>query len=150
MTGAQQRGASIVLALFLLVTLSALGAFLLTIYSVQQQTTTQDELAQRAYQAARAGIEWGGYQLLRQPSGAFTAACNGGTETQTITFSTASGNLSGFTARVTCISFGTETEGSATVRSYRLTARGCNDPNCAAPTLGPFYVERELQAAMTN
>jgi len=139
-----------ILALFLLVTLSAVGAFLVTIYTVQQQTTTQDELAQRAYQAARAGMEWGTYQLLRQSGGAFTTACNGGSTTQTISFTAASGNLAGFSVRVTCTSFGSEIEGSATVTSYRIVARGCNQANCAAPTLGPNYVERELQAAIVN
>jgi len=144
------RGASMILALFLLVTLSALGAYLLSIYTVQQQTTTQDELAQRAYQAARTGLEWGAYQLLRQSGGAFTAACNGGTTTQTIPFTAASGNLNGFSVRVTCTTFGTEIEGGVTVRSYRVTARGCNQADCASPTLGPNYVERELQASLAN
>jgi MSHA biogenesis protein MshP len=146
----KQTGASMILALFLIVTLAGVGGFLVSIYTVQQQTTTQDELAQRAYQSARAGLQWGAYQLLRQSGGAFTLACDAGSTTQTISFTAASGNLSGFSVRVTCTSFGSQVEGAETVRSYRVVARGCNQANCAAPTLGPFYVERELQATVAN
>jgi MSHA biogenesis protein MshP len=148
------RGASMILALFLLVTLSALGAFLLSIYAVQQQTTTQDELAQRAYQAARGGLEWGVYQLLRKSTSGFTTACNGTVSpaetVQTIPFGATSGSLSGFYAKVTCTTFGTETEGGTTVRTYKVKATGCNDANCTSPTLTPTYVERELQVSLAN
>lgn len=148
------RGASMILALFLLVTLAALGAYLLSIYTVQQQTTTQDESGQRASQAARAGLEWGAYQVLRQSGSTFTTGCNGtvspATTVQLVTFTAASGSLGGFYARVTCTTFGTETEGAATVRTYKIISTGCNDPNCAAPALGPMYVERELQVSLAN
>ena len=147
----RQSGASMILALFLVVTLAGVGGFLVSIYTVQQQTTTQDELAHRAYQAARAGLEWGAYQLLRQPGVGFANSCDtSGSFTQTIPFTAASGNLNGFSVRVTCTSFGSQAEGGDTVRSYRIVARGCNQANCAAPTLGPFYVERELQATVAN
>lgn len=51
-------------AIFILVILAALGAYALSISSVQQVTSTQDVQGSRAYQAARAGVEWGIYQVL--------------------------------------------------------------------------------------
>ena len=51
-------------AIFLLVILAALAAFLVTISTTQNMTSAQDVQGARAYQAARAGIEWGLYQVL--------------------------------------------------------------------------------------
>jgi len=51
-------------AIFLLVILAALAAFLVTISTTQNVTSAQDAQGARAYQAARAGIEWGLYQVL--------------------------------------------------------------------------------------
>ena len=61
----QARGFSIVSAIFLLVVLSLLGSLMLTFSTVQHITGAQDVQGSRAYQAARAGIEWGLYQLLQ-------------------------------------------------------------------------------------
>ncbi|HEY6280567.1 MAG TPA: hypothetical protein VIW72_02070 [Burkholderiales bacterium] len=59
-----QSGFLLVTAIFLLVILAALGAFILTISGTQQTGSALDVQGSRAYQAARAGIEWGSYQVL--------------------------------------------------------------------------------------
>src|SRR5476649_2355833 len=59
-----QRGFSLVSAIFLLVVIAALGTFAVTLFTTQQQSATMDVLGSRAYQAARAGIEWGEYQAI--------------------------------------------------------------------------------------
>lgn len=51
-------------AIFLLVILAALAAFLVRISTTQSAASAQDIQGARAYQAARAGIEWGLYQVL--------------------------------------------------------------------------------------
>lgn len=51
-------------AIFLLVILAALAAFLVRIATTQSITSAQDVQGARAYQAARAGVEWGLYQVL--------------------------------------------------------------------------------------
>jgi len=61
------RGFAIVSAVFLLVILTALGAFMVTLSSTQNITSAQDVQGARAYRAARAGIEWAAASL-----------CNGG------------------------------------------------------------------------
>lgn len=59
-----QQGFLLPAAIFILVILAALGAYALNITSVQQSTSTQDVQGARAYQAARAGVEWAAYQIL--------------------------------------------------------------------------------------
>jgi MSHA biogenesis protein MshP len=46
-------------AIFLMVVLGALGAFMLSFSSIQHSTSAQDIQGSRAYWAARAGLEWG-------------------------------------------------------------------------------------------
>jgi len=59
-----QSGFLLVTAIFLLVVLAALGAFILTISGTQQTSSALDVQGARAYQAARAGIESASDQLL--------------------------------------------------------------------------------------
>ena len=143
----RQRGFVLVLALFLIVSLAAIGAYLLTISIAQVEAGVQDEQGARAYQAARTGIDWGAYQLLQNPGGAFaTATCNAaGAPSQQLTLA---GALTGFFAQVACQVPGPETEGADTVRSYRITVTGCNQALCAG-AIGPTYVERQLQLTLT-
>lgn len=51
-------------ALFLLVILALLGAFALTVSGLQSSAQALDVSGVRAYQAARAGVEWGLAQVL--------------------------------------------------------------------------------------
>ena len=129
-----QHGFSIVSAIFLLVVLSALGAFMLTFSSVQQITSAQDLQGDEAYQAAHAGIEYDTYQIL-QNSGTCVAS----------TPLALAGNLSGFTITVNCKVYGPYTEGVNPVHLYQITATA----NIGA--LGSTtYVERRLQATIAN
>jgi MSHA biogenesis protein MshP len=133
---AGQRGFSLILAVFLLVSLAAMGAFLLTVSTMQQESVTVEEQGARAYQAARAGIDWAAYRVLR----------DGVCASQTLTLD---GGLSGFSAQVTCTSTGPFTEGGLSVTVYRITSNGCNQGTCPGAA-GPGYVERELQITLTR
>lgn len=126
------RGFALILAIFLLVSLAAVGAYMLTVSNVQVESGIMDEQGARAYQAARAGLDWGAYRVLRD------AVCPG---TTTIPLAV---NLAGFYAEVVCTSFGMETEGGSTVTTYRIVSTGCNATPCSGGT-GPTYVERQLQ-----
>ena len=57
------RGFAIVSAIFILVVLASLGAFIVNISTSQQIGSALDVQGVRAYHAARAGIEWGLYQV---------------------------------------------------------------------------------------
>lgn len=61
----RQRGFTIVSAIFILVVLAALGAFIVNVSTNQQIGSALDVQGVRAYQAARAGIEWGIYKVTR-------------------------------------------------------------------------------------
>lgn len=128
------RGFTIVAAIFLLVVLAALGAFVLTVSSSQHMSSAQDLQGARAYQAARSGIEWGAYQVLRNSSCAASTPISPG------------GTLSGISVTVLCTSAGwTYTEAGNSVTLYQLTV------TASQGTLGSAtYVERQLQATVAN
>lgn len=137
------RGFALVMALFLIVTLAALGAYLLTVSNVQLETGIMDEQGARAYQAARAGLEWGAYQVLRNSS------CPAPTGFAL------SGALAGFRAEVTCTNYGAETEAGTPITTYRIVSTGCNASPCATvvlPAVPPdqTYVERQLQLTVAK
>ena len=132
------RGFALMMAVFMIVTLAAIGVYLLTISTGQLEAATQDEQGARAYQAARTGVDWGAFQLLRNSS------C---TASQTLSLTQ---GLSGFYAEVACQQVGTETEGTTPVTVYRITVTGCNNSPCAPASVGPTYVERQLQLTITN
>ena len=133
------RGFALILAVFMIITLAAIGLYLVTISTGQIQAVSQDEQSVRAYQAARAGIDWGAFQLLRNSS------C---TTPPPLTLGQ---GLSGFYAQVTCQQVGTtETEGTALIKVYRVTATGCNNSPCSPATPGQTYVERQLQLTITQ
>ncbi len=56
--GPMQRGFAIVSAIFLLVALAALGAFMVSFSNTQHLTSAQDVQGSRAYWAAKGGIQW--------------------------------------------------------------------------------------------
>jgi MSHA biogenesis protein MshP len=116
--------------------------------TAQQITSSQDILSARAWQAAKAGNEWGIYQALK---GAWQT-CHSDSATLDLTGS------GGFKVTVTCDSTpyqeGESAPGaSATVRVYRINAVACNS-SAACPDkdkiASPDYVERMRQAVVTN
>jgi len=60
----RQRGLSLITAIFLMVVLAMLGAFMVSITGLQQSSSVLDVQGVRAYEAARAGVEWGAWQVL--------------------------------------------------------------------------------------
>jgi MSHA biogenesis protein MshP len=63
-----QRGFAAIAAIFLVVILAALGAFMLTFSNTQQLTLAQDVRGTRAYWAARAALEWAVVALPATPA----------------------------------------------------------------------------------
>lgn len=142
----RQSGFVLVLAVFMLVMLASIAAYLLTISNLQVQTAAQDELGARAYQSARTGIDWGAYQILRAPAQAFATACSAGSSTQTIALS---GQLAGFSVAVACQAGAAQTEGANSFRAYSITATSCNQASCPG-TAGATYVERQLKISLVK
>ena len=143
MRHAIQKGFSLVTAIFLLVVLGGLGAMMMTFFTAQQQSSALDVVGTRAYHAARAGIEWGAYQVLRNPGVGFEAACLLGPTTQNHVAGTFLGTLSTFDVSVACES-DIYTDGTS-VTVYRLTATASRGSAGQAD-----FVERQIEATVAR
>ena len=140
-------------ALFILVVLAVFGAALANVSSRMQIGSAIDLDNARAQQAARAGLEWAAWQVLRNPAPPAAAPSCFGT-----TSITPGGTLSGFVVTVSCSrtpGSGTVSDGSTALVFYQVTANACNIasggacPNTAAAP-APAYVERQLSATFTR
>src|SRR6266550_5672289 len=103
----RQTGFSIIAAIFLLVVLALLAAFIASVTGMQQSSGQLDVLGVRAYQSARAGLEWGAWQVLDPNNTLNPASCS--TIVMPTCFSPSpqnlsslAGSLSGFTVTVSC------------------------------------------------
>lgn len=144
-----QRGFSLVSAIFLLVVIAALGTFAVTLFTTQQQSSALDILGSRAYQASRAGVEWGAYQVLQNASGINAGGINcavlpASAAVNSVTMASAATTLQDFTTAVSCNSAAVS-EASTTVTLYQLTSIASQG---AAAT--STYVEREISVTIAR
>lgn len=107
----RQRGVSIITGIFLLLLMSVLAAVIANVVSTAHVNQAADIGGARAYQAARAGAEWGMFQLDPNAQSAGLPACVSGTA-----------NVPGHTVTVTCQSWDA-TEGTRQLRIYRITSQ---------------------------
>lgn len=136
-----QRGISIIAAIFLLLLFAALAAMMANLTMTGNASSVQDFQGARAYQAARAGVEWGLYSVMQAPANASPAAA---TDPLAGCFASPAAitAIPDFTVSVSCELYptvGDYQEGSRNLRLYRIVAR--------ATTTGPGGgIERELVA----
>jgi MSHA biogenesis protein MshP len=143
----RSAGVGLVTAIFLLVVLSGLAVALVSISGAQNAASALDVQGARAYQAARAGIEWGLYQnrvpaRLCPPLTSF--ALPGTTA------------LKEFVVTVKCTVIaapvGTLPANAAALVRYVIVANACNlqpaNGSCPNPSNSPEYVERQIQVSM--
>lgn len=158
-----QHGFTIVSAIFILVVLAALGAFVVTISTTQQIGSALDIQGTRALMAARSGLEWGVYQVQASASYQFgfgvspganpnttanpstTRVCPAGSSS--FTFPNTAPTLSGFSVTVKCDSF-PDTVSGPTV--FRIISTACSQPNASVPYCpnlapGANYIERRVE-----
>jgi len=128
-------------ALFLLVVLAGLGSVMVTFFGAQQQGTILDALGSRAYQAARAGIEWGAYTIANAVPGTGCAAI----PSPLFTGNSLAGSLSPFSVILNC-SVVVATEGGATVHVYALTATAVSGGAQGSKD----HVERAISATISQ
>ncbi|MDD5248837.1 MAG: hypothetical protein PHY45_07625 [Rhodocyclaceae bacterium] len=147
----RQHGFGTIAAIVVLVILAALSAGIVSVGTTQQTSSAQDVMSARAWQAARAGNEWGLYQALK---GIWTTACDAATQTHQIDLTADTG----FHVTVTCNSWlyneGVDPSGAAiTVRLYQIKAVACPAATCpatGAAVASPGYVERTRVVMATN
>lgn len=127
---ARQRGISVIAGIFLLLLMAGLAAFMANIISVTHLNMASDIGGSRAYQAARAGVEWGMYQLDPNGQSATLPDCVSGTITA----------IPGHTVDVVCSASADYQEGSRTVRIFRIVA--------TAKAPGRLAIERVVAATI--
>lgn len=128
-----QKGLTIIAAMFVLIVLSLLGAFMAQMIGVQLATENASLQGAKAHLAAKAGVEWATSYI--SAGGNCTGINN-----QVMTFS----GLSEFTVTLTCgsLSF---TEASANENVYTVTAT-----SQFSGYSNSQYVSRTIQAAIIN
>ncbi|HAV34821.1 MAG TPA: agglutinin biogenesis protein MshP [Massilia sp.] len=140
-------GAGLVTAIFLLVVLAGLAVALVAIFGAQRQSAALDEQGARAYQAARAGIEWGLFQRATNGADCATSFALPGDSP-----------LAGFSVTVECVPVEGTGFGDSVVNLDRwlIRATACNgaapcpvDAAANAPANPPAaradYVERVIE-----
>ena len=139
-TSRREAGVGLVTAIFLLVVLAGLGVAMVSLYNAQQASSNLDLQGARAYQAARAGLEWGLFQQMR----------NGRCDADKRFAMPADATLSGFTVVVSCTQAGSvPTDGSPNLARWIISATACNIADAqggCSPTNDPDYVMRRLEA----
>jgi len=150
MTKTVQRGFSLVSAIFLLVVLAALGVMMTTFFVAQQQSSAQDVMGSRAYQAARAGIEWAAFNISALPAGTLWAGCAGfpGPAPGVGLFAPAAvalaGDLAPFTVNLVCVATPAVDGGPRNIYTITATATFGGVPG------NPDYIERVMNVKMWN
>lgn len=127
-------------AIFLLVVLAALAAYLATLARTSHVSSALDVQGTRAYQAAHAGIEWAAWQVNDPQGGQPTPTpCPASPATLTL-----GGTLAPFSVTVEC-SRSLEVDGAETVAVYRVTS------TASAGVAGEVdYVERRIEAVFAK
>jgi len=132
-------GFSLVSALFLLVVLGALGAYMVSISGTQHFTTLHALQGAKAYHAARSGTEWGIATALG------IAACPA--TPATLSSGLSGGDLDGFAVTVTLDSCTSHQEAGENYNVYEITAFAQTN----TPGFGqPGYAARRITVTVTN
>ena len=130
----KQRGFTIVMAIFILVVLGLLGAYMVRLSGVQHATSSYALQGARAYQAAKAGLGWA---IAKISTGGGCAEVDAQTA---LTLP----DWSGFTVKLTCTSASYQ-EGSANPGIYMINAH-----SEFGAYGGADYVSRELEVSMVK
>lgn len=129
-----QQGFAAVAAVFLVVGLAALGAFMVSLSNTQQVTSAQDTLGTRAYWAARTGLEWA---VVAAP----TACTN--TALTVLGAGVGPGTVDGFAVSISCAK-NVYTESGNPRNIYRITATAT--AGTGVGTVG--FVERSVSSGV--
>lgn len=137
---ARLSGSAIISALFLVIVLGALGAAMVNLSIVQQDTATKSLLASRVYYGAKTGLDWSIQRAISDPAPA--TRCTNPAEFPA-TFSPAGAGLAGVSVAVTCAR--SQHGAGTTAFTYYITSIATTG------TLGTIsYAERRMEATVSN
>lgn len=119
-------------AIFLLVVLAALATYMVSLSRTSHISSALDIQGARAYQAARAGIEWAAWQAIQNPVPSCVAA-------------PPPLMLPPFSVNVSCVQSGPYTDGADTVTVYQVISTATSGVPGEVD-----YVERRIQASFSR
>lgn len=137
------RGFSLPTAIFVVLVLWLLGAFIVSITGTQQIGFALDVQGTRAYHAARSGVEWAAYHVL-DPNNTLPGDTLPSCPASPATLTGLGGNLAGFAVSVTCTET-TTTESNRDVRTYLIISTAFSGTPGTAT-----YIERQVQALLSK
>lgn len=113
-----QRGSSLVIAIFIIVVLSALGAALVNMLDSSQESVAYEVLGTRAYTAAQSGLQWQLAEIFPLSSNGMSCKSQADINSTAPTFLNVKG-LAQCNVSVTCTDFERES-----IRYYSITSTG--------------------------
>ncbi len=144
-----QFGFSLITAIFLLVVLAVLMVSIINIRVLQQNTVVMSIQGARAMQAARSGIEFGIYQVLR-PAATTASAAAWCAAPGTVTFTAAEPALLPFTVTMSCSSTD-HIEATETITTYDITALATHGTFELGPNdANPDFVSRQIRVTVSK
>jgi MSHA biogenesis protein MshP len=141
----RQRGFGIAAAIFILLVLAVLAAFIVSVSTTQHAGAALDVQGTETYRSARSGIEWGVYNVLKP-----VTSCSPSTDI---------GAVSGMQVTVECNQVPPvqtneqKAGGVGTAEIYEVAATACNlpsagTPKCPGDIANPHYVERRINVVV--
>jgi MSHA biogenesis protein MshP len=128
-------------AIFLLVILAALATYMVSLSRTSHISSALDIQGARAYQAARAGIEWAAWRVAdpQNPPPNPAPLCPASPTALTL-----AGTLSAFAVSVSCVRI-VETDGADTIVIYQITSTAS-----AGAADEVDFVQRQIQASFSR
>jgi len=120
-----QQGFSLVTAIFILIVLAALGAYIVTVGGTNRATSTAALQGARAYQAARSGINWSIFMINTAADG--RTKCMNDINGSNFTLNTP--GLNGFSINTLCSFTSHSQQGSNNVTVYSITSTATSGGN---------------------
>lgn len=137
------KGFSLVSAIFLIVVVAALGTFMVTIGTTQQQTATFSVMGTRALSAADSGLQWAIRRAIRDAGAGLNCTAPPAAAGQ-VNFTLNNGVLAGFNTQISC-SVQSFTEGADTYNVYTLVSSA----SLGAVGSGDYF-RRAIRATVTS
>jgi len=135
-----QKGFSLVSAIFVIVILSLIGTYIVSISALTGASGSLAIQGVKAFYAAKSGLEWGIYKVAPSAVSGGSAPYNCPASPTTLTLT--QGGLAGFSAVVTCTQ-SAFTEGGVTYNVFQLSSTG----QFATPASAD-YASRQLYATV--
>ncbi len=131
-------------AIFLVVILAALGGYMVTLSRTSHMSGALDIQGARAYQSARAGMEWAAWQVVNLPPVAVPNSVPTPCPLPLPGSVTLTGTLAAFTVTVTCTRTAHD-DGGSLVEVYQVTSTATSGVSGSVD-----YVDRQIQGSFSK